>query len=36
MADMGVDIRVPAGWVVESTAVEGKKCIGTHSGSCKC
>ena len=36
MADMGVDIRVPAGWVVESTVVEGKKCIGTHSGSCKC
>lgn len=35
MVDMGVDIRVPSGWVVESAAVEGKKCIGTHSGSCK-
>lgn len=36
MADMGVDIRVPSGWVVGSAAVEGKKCIGTHSGSCEC
>ncbi|CAM9313090.1 unnamed protein product [Ectocarpus sp. 6 AP-2014] len=36
MAEMGVDIRVPSGWVVGSTAVEGKKCIGTHSGSFHC
>lgn len=35
MSGMGVDIRVPSGWVVESAVVEGKKCIGTHSGSCK-
>lgn len=35
MAEMGVDIRVPSGWVVGSAAVEGKKCIGTHSGSCE-
>lgn len=32
---MGVDIRVPSGWEVESKVVEGKKCIGTHNGSCK-
>lgn len=32
---MGVDIRVPADWVVGSKAVEGRKCIGTHSGSCE-
>lgn len=35
MTGMGVDIRVPASWEVESKAVEGKKCIGTHSGSCE-
>lgn len=32
---MGVDIRVPAEWTVEARVVEGKKCIGTHSGSCE-
>lgn len=35
MSGMGVDIRVPSEWVVESKVVEGKKCIGTHSGSCE-
>lgn len=33
---MGVDIRVPSGWEVESKVVEGKKCIGTHNGSFHC
>lgn len=36
MAGMGVGIRVPSGWEVESKAVDGKKCIGTHNGSCEC
>ena len=35
MAGMGVDIRVPSGWEVESKVVDGKKCIGTHNGSCE-
>ncbi|CAM9350578.1 unnamed protein product [Discosporangium mesarthrocarpum] len=32
----GVDIRVPPEWVVTSQAVQGRKCIGTHSGTFHC
>ncbi|CAM9685553.1 unnamed protein product [Ascophyllum nodosum] len=36
MSKIGVDIRVPEDWAVESKFVKGKKCIGTHSGTFHC